>query len=176
MGGFTQIFKGLVGGDPVKSIGDLVDQFHMSPEQKAQLGLAQDQLETQRDQIEAAQAEALASVQSANITAETKSEDAYVRRARPTFLYVMIIGIAFSIIVFPFVNLIAHRGLVMVPIPDAYLELFGVGFLGYTGARTWEKTRGTTSEVQDTLQIHADRLNKLAETVTAGKAGGQGRN
>ena len=145
MGGLTQIFKGLVGGDPVKSIGDLVDQFHMSPEQKAQLGLARDQLETQRDQIEAAQAEALAQVQSANITAETKSEDAYVRRARPTFLYVMILGIAFSIIIFPILNLLTHKGLAMVPIPDAYLELFGVGFLGYTGARSWEKTKGVGS-------------------------------
>jgi len=27
-------------------------------------------------------------------------------------------------------------------IPDAYLELFGVAFLGYTGARTWEETKG----------------------------------
>jgi hypothetical protein len=27
-------------------------------------------------------------------------------------------------------------------IPDAYLQLFGVSFLGYVGARTWEKTKG----------------------------------
>jgi hypothetical protein len=27
-------------------------------------------------------------------------------------------------------------------IPPAYLELFGTAFLGYVGARTWEKTKG----------------------------------
>ena len=164
MGVFTQIFKGLVTGDPIKSIGDLIDQFHMSPEQTAQMQQAAQQLAAQRDQIEAARDEALAELQSKNITAETQSEDAYVRRARPTFLYVMIVGIAFSIIVFPILNLATHRGLQMVEIPEGYLELFGVSFLGYTGARTWEKTRGTTGDIQTTLQIHADRLNQLAET------------
>ena len=171
MGAFTQIFKGLVTGDPVKSITELIDQFHVSPEQKAQIQQAAQQLEVQRDQIEAARDEALAELQSKNITAETTSEDAYVRRARPTFLYVMIIGIAFSIIIFPILNLITHRGLQMVEIPEGYLQLFGISFLGYTGARTWEKTRGTTSDIQNTLEIHADRLNKLAEKA-AGKASG----
>ena len=171
MGAFTQIFKGLVTGDPVKSISDLIDQFHISPDQKAQLGLQQSQLETQREEIEAAQQEVLADIQSKNITAETQSEDAYVRRARPTFLYVMIIGVAFSIIVFPVLNLATHRGLQMVEIPQAYLELFGVSFLGYTGARTWEKTRGTTQDIQNTLQIHAERLNKIAESQAAKKPG-----
>jgi hypothetical protein len=169
MGAFTQIFKGLLTGDPVKSISDLIDQFHMSPDQKAQLGLQQVQLEVQREQIEAAQQEALAEIQSKNITAETQSEDPYVRRARPTFLYVMIVGIAFSIIIFPLLNLVTHRGLQMVEIPEAYLELFGVSFLGYTGARTWEKTRGTTQDIQSTLQIHAERLNKIVENQTAQK-------
>jgi DNA-binding transcriptional MerR regulator len=163
MGGFAQIFKGLVTGDPLKSIGDLIDQFHLSPEQKAQMQQAAQELEVKRQEIEAARDEALAEIQSRNITAETTSEDSYVRRARPTFLYVMILGVAFSIIIFPILNLIAHKGLQMVPIPDAYLQLFGVSFLGYTGARTWEKTRGTTGDIRDTLEVHADRLNKLAE-------------
>jgi Holin of 3TMs, for gene-transfer release len=172
MGAFTQIFKGLVGGDPIQSISGLVDQFHLSPEQKAQVQQAAQELEAQRDQIEAARDGALAEIQSRNITAETQSEDAYVRRARPTFLYVMILGMAFSTIVFPILNLVAHKELQVVEIPSAYLELFGVAFLGYTGARTWEKTRGTTEDIQNTLQIHADRLNKIAEKQASGKNSG----
>ncbi|HUI42081.1 MAG TPA: 3TM-type holin [Terriglobia bacterium] len=167
MGAFTQIFKGLVAGDPVKSITELIGEFHMSPEQTAQIQQAAQALEVQRDQIEAARDEALAGLQSKNITAETQSEDPYVRRARPTFLYVMIIGIAFSIVIFPILNLVTHRGLQMVEIPAGYLDLFGVSFLGYTGARTWEKTRGTSGDIQSTLQIHADRLNLLAEKQAA---------
>ena len=79
---------------------------------------------------------------SANITAETKSQDPYVRRARPTFLYVIIAAIAYSLIVAPTINACLHKGLVAMQIPDSYLELFGVAFLGYTGARSWEKTKG----------------------------------
>ncbi len=172
MGAFTQIFKGIVSGDPLKSIGDLIDQFHLSPEQKAQMQQAAQALEEQRDQIEAARDEALAEIQGENIRAETQSEDAYVRRARPTFLYVMILGIACSIILFPVLNLLAHRGLVVMEIPSAYLELFGVAFLGYTGARTWEKTRGTTEDIQSTLQVHADRLNKIVESKAANSGRG----
>lgn len=163
MGGFAQVFKGLVGGDPLKSIGDLIEEFHLSPEQKAQMQQATQELEVRRDEIEAARDEALAEIQSRNITAETTSEDPFVRRARPTFLYMMILGIGFSIIIFPILNLVVHKGLQMVAIPDAYLGLFGASFLGYTGARTWEKTRGTTNDIRDALQVHADRLNKLAE-------------
>ena len=44
---------------------------------------------------------ALAQIQSQNITAETKSDDPYVRRARPTFLYVIIAAMAYSLIVAP---------------------------------------------------------------------------
>ena len=82
---FAEIFKGLLGGDPVRSIGDLIGQFHLSPEDKAKLQQATQELEVRRDENEAARDEALAQIQSQNITAETKSDDPYVRRARPTF-------------------------------------------------------------------------------------------
>jgi hypothetical protein len=29
-------------------------------------------------------------------------------------------------------------------IPDSYLQLFGVGYLGYTGGRSWEKIKGVS--------------------------------
>jgi len=129
-------------GTPFKSIGDLIEEFHLSPEDKAKLQQAAQELEVRREEIEAAREEALAQIQSQNITAETKSEDPYVRRARPTFLYVVIAAMAYSLIVAPTINACLHKGLVAMQIPDAYLELFGVAFLGYTGARTWEKTKG----------------------------------
>ena len=78
---FAEIFKGLLGGDPMKSIGDLIGQFHLSPEDKAKLQQATQELEVRRDENEAARDEALAQIQSQNITAETKSDDPYVRRA-----------------------------------------------------------------------------------------------
>jgi hypothetical protein len=137
--GFVEIFKGLVGGDPIKSIGDIINQFHLSPEEKAKLQQAAQQLELQHEEIEAAREQAFAEIQSANITAETRSEDAYVRRARPTFLYVIILGMFWSLIVAPVMNAFLHRQVLPMEIPNSYLELFGISFLGYTGARTWEK-------------------------------------
>src|SRR6516162_9168848 len=122
---FAEIFKGLLGGDPVKSIGDLIGQFHLSPEDKAKLQQVTQELEVRRDEIEAARDEALAQIQSQNITAETKSEDPYVRRARPTFLYVIIAAMAYSLIVAPTINACLHRGLVAMQIPNAYSNYSG---------------------------------------------------
>ncbi len=144
MGGFSAIFKGLLGGDPLKSIGDLIDQFHLSPEQKAQVQQAAQEMELKREEIEAARDQAVTELQVKAITAETQSQDKYVSRARPTFLYVMIAAIGYSLIVAPVVNAFLHKGLVPMEIPGAYLELFGVSFLGYVGARTWEKTKGAS--------------------------------
>ena len=138
----TDTFVRLLSGNALDGIKGLIEEFHLSPEDKAKLQQATAALDLQRESIQAARDQALAQIQSTNITAETKSEDAYVRRARPTFLYVIILGIAYSMLVAPVVNVLVHQGFRPMEIPSAYLELFGVAFLGYTGARTWEKTRG----------------------------------
>jgi hypothetical protein len=142
MNPFTGIFSTLLGGNPVEGISKLIEEFHLSPEQKAQIQQAAQNLVVQQAQIEAARDEALAALQSKNITAETQSPDHFVSRARPTFLYVMIAAIGYSLILAPLINVFLHKGLVPMEIPGDYLSLFGVGFLGYTGARTYEKTQG----------------------------------
>jgi hypothetical protein len=142
VGGFISAFKQIITGDPLKGISSLIEEFHLSPEQKAQLQQAADQLALQREQIAAARDQAIADIQGQNIRAETTSPDAYVRRARPTFLYAMILAMVFALVIAPTVSAVAGHGYQVVQIPDAYLQLFGVGFLGYTGARTWEKVKG----------------------------------
>lgn len=145
---FSEIIGGGAGG-----LGDLftkiMDAIKLSPEKKAEMqqALASNALEVQKLQNEleqkAIEAESKAiDVAGQNIRAETQSEDAFVRRARPSFLYVMILAIGFSLIVFPLISIISGKGLVFTPIPDSYLQLFGVAFLGYTGARSWEKISG----------------------------------
>ncbi len=146
MGGFSAIFRELVGGDPVKGISDLIDQFHLSPEQKAALEQQAQQLELQREQIAAARDQAVTAIQGQNIRAETTSSDAYVRRARPTFLYLMYLCMLFSLIVAPAISEAQGHGFQIMQIPDAYLQLFGVAFLGYVGARSWDKKNGTQTK------------------------------
>ena len=78
--------------------------------------------------------------------AEEQSQDKWTSRARPAFLYVIYILILASIpfaILFAFKPLIAAAvvqgfGQWLAAIPDSYLQLFGVGYLGYSANKSWE--------------------------------------
>ena len=85
------------------------------------------------------------------ILAEAQSADPWTSRARPTFLYLM-----YGVIVLAFAGGIvgiwfpAHTaqaadniGKLLAAIPDSLWWLFGAGYLGYTGARSFDKWRGT---------------------------------
>ena len=86
------------------------------------------------------------------ILAEAQSADPWTSRARPTFLYVIYIMIIFGI---PMGFLAAFKpefasnvamGMQkwLQAIPGSLYTLFGVGYLGYTGARGWEKVKGVS--------------------------------
>jgi len=62
-----------------------------------------------------------------------RSEDPYVRRARPTFLWVMYVILITNYIVFPII------GLKITTLPSALLTLFGTAFLGYGAFRSADK-------------------------------------
>jgi hypothetical protein len=90
--------------------------------------------------------------QQAVMLAEEQSADPWTSRARPSFLYVIYILILASL---PMAVLNAIRPDTaasvitgfhawLAAIPDSYLQLFGVGYLGYTGTRTWEKVKGVS--------------------------------
>jgi Holin of 3TMs, for gene-transfer release len=147
----------ILGGGVATLFKAVMDEIRLSPEQKqaAQQALLdhQDKLAQMDADLEAK----LADIQGQNIRAETASSDKYVSRARPTFLYAMIAAIFFSLVLVPLIQmcggivsaiggqqtLAQAMALVKVlEIPGDYLSLFGVGFLGYTGARSWEKSKG----------------------------------
>lgn len=62
-----------------------------------------------------------------------RSEDPYVRRARPTFLWVMYVILIANYIVFPTV------GLKAITLPGSLLTLFGTAFIGYGAFRSADK-------------------------------------
>ena len=84
------------------------------------------------------------------IIAEAQSVDPWTSRARPSFLYMMYTLILWSIPM----GLIAAADPRMATgiangmtaylrgIPEELYALFGTGYLGYTAARTWGKTKG----------------------------------
>lgn len=84
------------------------------------------------------------------IIAEAQSPDPWTSRARPSFLYVMYAMILMAI---PMGVLSAFRPDIALAIaggmkawlsaiPSELYTLFGVGYLGYSGARMWEKRAG----------------------------------
>jgi hypothetical protein len=86
------------------------------------------------------------------ILSESQSADPWTSRARPSFMYVIYIMILMGI---PMGFLAAFRPELAVAvaegmkawlaaIPDSLYTLFGVGYLGYAGARTFEKRKGTS--------------------------------
>src|SRR5258708_39310282 len=84
------------------------------------------------------------------ILAEACSPDKWTSRARPSFLYVMYSMILISM---PFAVLWAFQPVVadrmatglnrwLTALPDGLWQLFGLGYVGYTGGRAFEKRKG----------------------------------
>lgn len=81
------------------------------------------------------------------ILAEAQSEHKFVALARPAFLYVIYIFILAALpmgVLFAFDPAVATDVTTGVnawlsAIPEQYLDLFGLGYLGYAGARSFDK-------------------------------------
>lgn len=86
------------------------------------------------------------------IIAEAQSQDPWTSRARPSFMYVIYIMILFAVpmgiisAINPGFAIAIANGtkLWLAAIPDSLYALFGAGYLGYTGVRSWEKKKGLT--------------------------------
>ena len=86
------------------------------------------------------------------ILAEANSADPWTSRSRPAFLYVMYVMILSAIpmgILYAFRpdlagNMAVGLGKWLNAIPDSLWALFGAGYLGYTGFRSWDKKNGVT--------------------------------
>jgi holin (3TMs family) len=134
------LLQNILGGTLLSSVKGLIDEFHASPELKAQMQAAANanalQIKLSQDALESKLQDTLAreiEAASANIRADAASGDKYTSRARPSFIYVVLVILSCNYIVFPL------AGKAPLAFPDAFFWLFGSCMLGYTGARTWEK-------------------------------------
>lgn len=83
------------------------------------------------------------------ILADAQSTDPWIRRARPAFLWVMYALLLWSIpmgllsAVRPELGAAIARGMAayLAALPEPLYALFGTGYLGYTVAREWGKSR-----------------------------------
>lgn len=121
----------------------LIDNLFTSDEER---------LEAKRKLLEMDQAGKLDTLKTtlSAILAEAQSNDPWTSRARPTFLYVIYLCILTAIpmgVLFAFQPTAANAiavgfGAWLNAIPESMWALFGAGYLGYSGARTWEKSKG----------------------------------
>ena len=121
-------------------VGDVLDRVIPDPKAReaAKLQLIQQAQEGKFKEVEQ---------QLSAIVAEAQSKDPWTSRARPTFLYVVYLLILMSIpmaLVHAFnpdlsLRLIEGFNGWLSAIPESIITLFGVGYLGYTGARSYDK-------------------------------------
>jgi len=152
--GIKEIFEGITSGAINGLLGtiagaieriSLIIKGDISPEAKAELEKMKQDLESKKALAEVEIEKARLSV----MVAEASSPDKWTSRARPSFMYVIYIMLLASL---PFAGLTVydegaalkyvqgfHNWLNAIP-SDLY-ALFGAGYLGYTGLRTWEKKK-----------------------------------
>lgn len=90
------------------------------------------------------------STQMSAILAEANSTDPWTSRARPSFMYVVYLLLLASIpmgVLFAYDPTTAQNITTgfkgwLSAIPESIINLFGMGYLGYTGARSFEKWKG----------------------------------
>jgi len=131
----------IFGGSVVSGIKDLIGQFHASPEDKLKM---QEMVDANAATIATAQIaydEKLNDIAGQNIRTETSSNDGFVRRARPAFLWIISTAIGFNILL-PLFSQLFGGHLQPIPIDAGYISLFSTAFLGYTAARSYEKKQG----------------------------------
>ena len=125
--------------------GKLIDKFFPDPAERAQKQIELIQLQQNGELKE------LETRMSA-ILAEANSADPWTSRARPSFLYVIYVMILMSI---PMGVLSAFEPQTadaialgmqkwLAAIPEDLYVLFGVGYVGYSGARMLEKRKGVS--------------------------------
>lgn len=123
--------------------GKLIDRLWPDPEQRAaaKQQLAQMQMDGDLKELE---------IRMSAIIAEAKSADPWTSRARPSFLYVMYVMILSSIpigvlsVFSPESATSISTGMRswLTAVPDSLWAVFGVGYTGYTAARSiWDKKR-----------------------------------
>lgn len=126
------------------ALSTVLDRVLPNPEQKAAA-----QLELLRLQQDGALKELESSLSAINT--EGASADPWTSRARPSFLYVFYFILVVLVIAAPLIGLLRPDTLAQffvnvtkgfAAIPEPLWWTFTTGYLGYTGARTFEKSRG----------------------------------
>ena len=126
----------------------LIEEFHSSPEQKAdqlaKIAAAQAQVEQAANDYNAK----LNDIAGQNIRADDATGDKFTQHARPWFMYLVELVMAFNYIVIPTIQAATGKALAPMVLPTDLLTLFGVCITGYVFNRTAEKISALPGDSQ----------------------------
>jgi len=116
--------------------GELIDNLFETEEEKANAKAKLERLDIDKYEV-----------QLSAIVAEAQSKDPWTSRARPSFLYIIYIVILMcvfgGIIGIWWPDHVTQAAMnindLLAAIPESLWALFGAGYLGYTGARSYDK-------------------------------------
>ncbi len=147
----------------LKAVSDIIEQFHLSPEEKLQ---AQQAIADASDKARTAAFDydvQLNAIAAKTIQTEESSGDKFTQRARPAFMYVIIAVLAFNYIGLPLAQIFGSKVL-PIELPADLLTLFGVTICGYVTARSVDKALALPGESQVNLLGIVKVANKSPDT------------
>jgi hypothetical protein len=120
------------------SVTALIGDFHMSPEDKAKAQQAIADAAYKAQQAALDYDTKMNEIAGQNIRAEESSGDKFTARARPSFMYVVILVLAFNYMALPLMQVFGSK-VGPIELPADLLTLFGVCITGYVVSRSAEK-------------------------------------
>ena len=130
----------LIGGETGAQAEKLAAQFDQSSISELDMKEAMWKHESRIMEIHAKDAEGARQL----IRDESKSEDPFVRRARPAFMWLFYGVIVFNFVIFPVIMFFKPELVFTYPaMPEELYYLFGTAFVGYSGFRSWDKKNKT---------------------------------
>lgn len=133
----NSLFEKVISGGITAVVGkvaDIVDRFVQTSDEKAKIML-------ELKALEVSETKSIVEAASKVLEVEAVSSDPWVRRARPTFLYIMYTVICWNFILLPLFQFATGSPIALIELPEDLYWLFGAGFLGYVGARSWDKKK-----------------------------------
>jgi hypothetical protein len=149
MSWFSKIIGAITGG-AVKEIGDVVDKFHTSTEEKELLKMEMEKILQARDsEIEQTIRQELQSKERV-IVAEMRQSDNYTKRARPTVVYFGLVMIFVNYVLVPTISMLSLGQPQAFDLPTEFWAAWGGIVATWSIGRSAEK-RGTRNKATDLI-------------------------
>ncbi|MDM7859465.1 3TM-type holin [Alteromonas sp. ASW11-36] len=166
MSWFTDLFSGSA-GTIIEKVGNTIDQFHLSGEEKQQFKIELQRLMAARDsEIEQTMRKNL-EARERILVAELQQGDTYTKRARPTVVYFGLVMIALNYFVVPLISQITSGTPDPFPLPGEFWAAWGGIVATWAIGRSFEK-RGVQNQMTRAVTGERQRSSLLDDSTPMG--------